>query len=336
MCFCVTDTQKIIPPVKGSSKLIIFSIGGVLCTETNLKDKDNTLFFIHPRKHLQIFLKKIFALYDVAIWESHSYDGITQTLRRIMTKDQMTNLKFVFSQTEEAKYKKITRTYYDISLKRLSRVWEEFPQYNSSNTILIDPLSYKAAQNPTYTSLHPPSISKQIHEDIFLMKILYPVLLDMAKAKHVRLYLQENSPKWSLDTCYDFIQNSPIFADLVRRKLVKCLDWKLCLPSRTLEILDITTSELSYVQKLAIQTYHEGKDLSEGEIRELAEKIADAEYRYWSLSKIQDFLGEILQRHRSILGKSLVECTKYVNLAHVFRTCTNLHCHICPKYCKMI
>ena len=312
-------------------KLLILSIEGVLCTEKFLDEDDKKLvLLLHPRKELEIFLEKIFSIYDVAIWGSGSHKRVVQNISFIMTRDQISKLKFCFSDIQA---KKIESHKKNLSFKCLSTIWRSFPCYDQSNTLLIEPFAYKTVQNPFWTALYPQAFLIEAQENIFLMKILYPVLLDISSATHVRLYLRQNSPKWSSDHYYRFL-HSPLFRDLIRQKLIKPFEDDI-LDVTYNDLLRIKTSELTYIQKAVIQKYEMEKDIAEDDLRSVGKEMKFSKYSTCPLDHIRDYMNMILKQHSSIIGKSLLECTKYADIDDATRTCTNSHCQMCPKYLRI-
>jgi len=74
-------------------------------------------------------------------------------------------------------------------LKELMNVWLKFPQFNETNTLLIDDTPYKALRNPPYTAIFPEAYFYN-EADIFLKGPLVEYLTQLRDAVDVREFVR--------------------------------------------------------------------------------------------------------------------------------------------------
>ena len=84
-----------------------------------------------------------------------------------------------------------------IFCKRLSNLWETYPNFNSDNTLLVDDTRYKSMLNPWHTCISPPSFEPEDKEadPFFLTNILMPWLMQWEASKNPAKYAEENMIK---------------------------------------------------------------------------------------------------------------------------------------------
>lgn len=114
-------------------KLLIFDLNKVLLCKNKHK---HTSFFLRPFVH--DFILDMFQLFDVAVWTSGRTDTMNKAMNHIFghCKD-----KLVFYWTQNECTQMNLRYPYEFK-KELSKVWEQFPQYNQHNTVSITPLFF--------------------------------------------------------------------------------------------------------------------------------------------------------------------------------------------------
>jgi hypothetical protein len=111
------------------SKLIIFDLNGVLIS----KHGKNSV----KLKNADIMLNYAFENYSVAIWSSAKLENVNKTLAKLLSKDQLFKLVFIFSQ-ENCLALKGTHKYHPNFTKPLCKVWSVFSEYGPDNTLIID------------------------------------------------------------------------------------------------------------------------------------------------------------------------------------------------------
>lgn len=101
------------------------------------------------RPHLDSFLDFLFDSFDVAVWSSAMQRNVTKLIdyafgaeRRNMLVCELDQGSCPQEKHPDPKAKK------PLFLKPLSCVWKAHPQYNESNTLLIDDTPAKAGRNP--------------------------------------------------------------------------------------------------------------------------------------------------------------------------------------------
>ena len=104
-------------------------------------------FFVWMRPGIKEFLDIIFHNFDVAVWSSVSKLNI-DTLSVLVFGDRIKQLKFIWDQNMCVKEPHPLTTRKPLFLKNLSKVWEVFPQYNESNTLIVDDTDLKMKNNP--------------------------------------------------------------------------------------------------------------------------------------------------------------------------------------------
>ena len=198
-------------------KLLVFELEGVLLYST---------FFpgMHEQPARRGWLTEFMALclenFDVGIWTSVTYERTKQVLDATFSREERLQFKFVKCGTDAiTAYKRRTRnsaTEVPILLKMLEDIWSQFPDYDQSNTLLIDTRTYHAFGNPSCTSLFTP-IYKYPDNDDFLITYLWPCLVNLIYACHTRIFIQECAPRWSIEqSTRHYLKYKDIYAELKR------------------------------------------------------------------------------------------------------------------------
>jgi len=160
---------------RSSKPLIILDLNNVLIDRLYDADRSHDVdhpqatrvgnFLVWTRPHLQSFLDFLFESFDVAVWSSVKAWNI-ESLLPLVLGDHQSELKFVWSQDQcqsvdnpdpEAKA--------PLFLKNLSEVWNAFPQYDESNTLIIDDSLDKLQHNPDQCCWIPDKWSRDMTED---------------------------------------------------------------------------------------------------------------------------------------------------------------------------
>jgi hypothetical protein len=145
-------------------KLVIFDLNEVLCERiynTNQIEEGCPLpnmvgkFKVWVRPDPNGWMKRVFEQYDVAVWSSAKFFNIEQLIPLIFEPSVSSQLKFIFSQSQCMCIMDKDAPKSNVLVKSLSRVWEEFPQYDSTNTYLIDNCKEKQQLNPPECQIIP-------------------------------------------------------------------------------------------------------------------------------------------------------------------------------------
>jgi hypothetical protein len=139
-------------------KLLIFDLNGIFLVRERGVTEHKPSFTIgnfkcFVRPGVRKFLKWVHHHFDVAVWSSTMPHNTIPIVRHIWGK-KMKDLKFIFSQ-RQCTHIGTMDDGKPIFLKELKYVWEMFPWYDETNTVLIDDSPYKVARNPPQTSIHP-------------------------------------------------------------------------------------------------------------------------------------------------------------------------------------
>jgi hypothetical protein len=120
--------------------LLVFDVHGVLGERTPFQkySKKTRKFVLRP--HCEEFLKFCFKYYEVAVWSSALLKNVTLSMFSADKEDEFSPL-FVWSQADITdlspimSFRKASKPLY---LKELSRLWECFPSYDSTYSLLLD------------------------------------------------------------------------------------------------------------------------------------------------------------------------------------------------------
>lgn len=149
---CQIETLlKSIKIERSSKTLVILDLNGVLIDREFGKDLEPEEsvsykvgnFLVWKRPGLDAFLTWLFYYCDVAVWSSVSQFNLDQLVRFVFDNPSyhFKELKFIWGQEmcdsephpDPAMAKKKP-----LFVKNLAKVWSQFPQYDSKNTIIID------------------------------------------------------------------------------------------------------------------------------------------------------------------------------------------------------
>jgi len=133
----VLDTSK--------KTLLIFDLNGILINKKWDKEERKSLLWKRP--DIESFLEFIFKQYDVAVWSSARKHNVEYQAKYALG-DYYKQLVFVMDQSHCVKED-------DVFLKNLTVVWDQYPQYNESNTLIIDDSDEKMINNPKECHFNP-------------------------------------------------------------------------------------------------------------------------------------------------------------------------------------
>jgi len=176
------DHLKKIKLEKSKRKLIIFDLNGVLLDREYRDPKgllpkieeDVTLplptiignFAAWKRPDANNKLAKLFENYDIAIWSSAKMFNVEPLVRFMFDLETRSKLKFVWSQ-ENCTVEKGEDPRKPLFIKDLSKMWKEFPEYDQTNTLLIDDSKEKCKLNPEACFLTVKTWTKEEQESDF-------------------------------------------------------------------------------------------------------------------------------------------------------------------------
>lgn len=160
-------------------KLIILDLNGLLvhrAHKAEVKSYDKAIIeraitidstYVWKRPYMDTFLDFLLQHFIVSIWTSANRRNADRMVNSIMTQERREQLLFVWSQEDcrtinvgteefdsylggkdEAGAERPRKKHKHLFLKNLSRVWEAFPQFDESNTLLIDDSTEKTLDNP--------------------------------------------------------------------------------------------------------------------------------------------------------------------------------------------
>ncbi|WCJ34385.1 Haloacid dehalogenase-like hydrolase (HAD) superfamily protein [Euphorbia peplus] len=187
-------------------KLLVLDLNGLLCyracahkIETipkyRVADAVHGNILVYKRPHCEDFLNFCFERFEVAIWSSAKTWYLDRALDLVMgsLKDK---LLFSWDQSKCTKPGFNTKENIDkpIFLKELSKIWLNYLEYSSSNTLLIDNDPYKAILNPPQTAVFLNEYDAEDQDDDALGPEgeLRNYLEALAKAEEVGEYVKKN------------------------------------------------------------------------------------------------------------------------------------------------
>mmetsp|Transcript_18982 Transcript_18982/g.35387 ORF Transcript_18982/g.35387 Transcript_18982/m.35387 type:complete len:628 (+) Transcript_18982:229-2112(+) len=162
--------------------LLIFDVHGVLGERMPFQQHSKTPRRFITRPHCEEFLKFCFQHFEVAVWSSALLKNVTLTMFDMEGKK--TCPLFVWSQNKITdmspimSFRKATKPLY---LKELRVLWNQYPSYDSSNSLLLDDDLEKCARNPYGSLLFIPTFDcgpKHEEDTVFC--------LDSPLASHLR------------------------------------------------------------------------------------------------------------------------------------------------------
>ena len=147
---------------KSKKYLIMLDLNGILIDrkygkelKANNKCSKVGNFLVWKRPFLDEFIDFLFEHYDVAIWSSVKLWNIQQLVAFIFG-DKERKLKLIWSQDQcEAVENPNINSKKPLFLKNLSYLWEMFPQYDQTNTLLIDDSDDKSKNNDPQNHYNP-------------------------------------------------------------------------------------------------------------------------------------------------------------------------------------
>ncbi|MCO5599543.1 hypothetical protein L7F22_053649 [Adiantum nelumboides] len=191
-----------IPASKG--RLIILDVNGVVLKGWSRLPKDewelqhalqgihvNNFCIVKLRPGAQDFLEALAAQASVMIWKCCMKPKLMQILKTCFPKavNNPKNIKDIFSQEDcEIWHDSFKCVLYVgtkfwqklVFLKKLQRVWEKHPQFNTSNTILLEDTRYKSLKNDYDNCLLIRSFDPGVEPkgSLYLVDIVEPWLLE--------------------------------------------------------------------------------------------------------------------------------------------------------------
>lgn len=313
----------------------------------------NRLYTVRPRVHE--FLQKCFHMFDVGIWTYAVHQKMDALIAKILSPDEVSQLKFVKIQDKNILPHICKDKEKPVFLKDLSIIWTTilesgrdlhnygydsedsrdsptfaYAPYSDKNTILIDDTPYRAAANPSNTTLFP-SIYEGGRNDKFLLGILWPLLEQMYNAIDTRLYLHLNEPKWSMRNAYeDEIRNATIYLELEREGYLK----RPALERKCYDVLSTSKYEIPWDKKEVVSKMSSVDEMTEKEILEIA---IDLGYEFSTEFKDDPrrFLETVeLTRDNTTKYEKFGArdyCNRNIHVDRVgkFLTCSNKNCSKC-------
>ncbi|GMI76464.1 hypothetical protein like AT3G29760 [Hibiscus trionum] len=152
-----------------------------------------TWFFRPPGVELRPgaseFLYSCFTAYEVAIWSSRTRENLEWALWRI--NDLKPRLAFIWDQSHCEQHP----SYPNIFTKNLRHVWDNMPQYNEGNTLLVDDSEAKMINNPENTYICPKSYKGEdetTHNALEIGGSIRVYLQNLAAADNVQEYVKHH------------------------------------------------------------------------------------------------------------------------------------------------
>ncbi|GMI75463.1 hypothetical protein HRI_001215500 [Hibiscus trionum] len=175
------DWYRNVPPTTTNKKLLILDYNGVLASVS----KDG----VELRHGASEFLYSCFTAYEVAIWSSRRRENLEWALWRI--NDLKPRLAFIWDQSHYEQHP----SYPNIFTKNLRRVWDNMPQYNEGNMLLVDESKAKMINNPENTYICPKSYKGEdetTHNALEIGGSIRVYLQNLAAADNVQEYVKHH------------------------------------------------------------------------------------------------------------------------------------------------
>lgn len=119
-------------------------------------------FWVNKRPGLDLFLDFIFKYFQVGIWTAADKAYATQICKHILTYDQVKKIKFIYSRN----FCHLDRTETPTSFtKPLAKLFELYPDFDQSNTLMIDNTPHVMKYNP-YNGVYIPDFTSQHNDDV--------------------------------------------------------------------------------------------------------------------------------------------------------------------------
>lgn len=133
-------------------------------------------YYIFERPYLQEFLDMLFLNFNVSVWTAATGDYAKFVVNNfVINGNPNRQLDFVFSRNDVTKSEQL----YNGTHKKLQYIYDRFPEYNSSNTVIIDDHTdvYKTQKNNCYnikpfTALNPDYDNELAKLPIILWKLV--------------------------------------------------------------------------------------------------------------------------------------------------------------------
>lgn len=186
-------------------KLLVIPLAGIIVHRGHIRspatipknrrpDFSYGKFLVYKRPLCEGFLKFCFERFEVGLWSSAMEHNIEKVLNHVIgelknkflftwDQNQCTNTGFMCLENENK----------PVFLKELKHIWEKYPKYSSSNTLLITDTE-KALLNPPNTAIFPKKYDIENEDDDFLAPNgeLRVFLDGLAEAKDVQTYVKDN------------------------------------------------------------------------------------------------------------------------------------------------
>jgi len=174
-CTNVSATMTKFPSI-AVKPLLILDLNGILCHRIRVNRQDllpdvpyrpavdriaNTDIISRP--NVEEFLHFLDAHFCLAVWTSAKPKTAKQLLKVIFPAPMQEKMLFCWSQSKCQAIRSVNEDV--IFVKSLTKVWDEFPLWNDSNTFLMDDSPEKCPEHKGNT-LHPPSLHGKRHREL--------------------------------------------------------------------------------------------------------------------------------------------------------------------------
>lgn len=120
---------------------------------------------VYFRPHSRDFLRYLFATYRVAVWTSNIKANADAIVALLFSPEQIEQLEFVWAREQCVEGPNYT------SFKHLERVFEQYPQYNANNVLIVDDSADKIV-GPKECHYHIKSWQPLIYSDDELLSLI--------------------------------------------------------------------------------------------------------------------------------------------------------------------
>ncbi|CAI8614778.1 unnamed protein product [Vicia faba] len=201
--------ESSLPPQIDSKKkkLLILNLNGFLIRKIHILDYFRCVFLpnrvadyrfldtiLFKRPFSQEFMRFCLQRFEVAIWSSAVEKNVRGALTCAIGGDLVDKLLFVWDQSHcnNTGYKSMENAQKPLFLKVLEHVWNQYPSYSASNTLLIDDKPYRTIHNPVNTAIFIESYDLENEMDNFLDPngALCEYLNGVAEAENVQEYVE--------------------------------------------------------------------------------------------------------------------------------------------------
>lgn len=123
-------------------KLLILDLNGVLV----FRDKEKHIDY--KRENVETFLDWCFENFDVALWSSARKHNVEHIAKEVMGAERIKRLRFMWHQDQCTPHPTVEYVF----KKPLQKVWDIYgPQYDQTNTLIMDDTAEKMEDNPPNT-----------------------------------------------------------------------------------------------------------------------------------------------------------------------------------------